>query len=59
MKQFVPTETEDVNVKIFYMITRKIKKILAKHISYDFQCKPNNKRCHSSEKLEFKKCCTS
>ena len=63
MKICVPSKTKDVNVKEFYMITRRIDaKILVKHISCDCKCKCYSLTCNSSQKgnndnyqCEFKK----
>ena len=45
------SKTEDVNLNVFNMITRINElKTLRKHISYDYKCKSDDKKCNSSQK---------
>ena len=47
----VPSETKDINVKVFKPITRIYQaKTLTKHISCDCKCKFNSKTCKSNQK---------
>ena len=51
MKIWVPSETKDINVKVFNMITRINEvKTLVKHISCDCKCKFNSATCNSNQK---------
>lgn len=45
-----PNKTEDVNVKIFHTIARKIEsKSLTERISCDCKCRFNSKKCHLNQ----------
>ena len=45
------SKTEDVNLNVFNMITRINElKTLRKHISYDYKCKFDDKKCNSNQK---------
>ena len=53
----VSNKTEDVNLKIFNMITGMHEsKLLVKNISYDCRCKLDGKICNSKQKLNKSKC---
>ena len=65
-KKCLSSETKDVNVKVFNMITRiKKAKKMVKHLSCDYKCKFNSTTCNSNQKwndykwqCEFKNCRT-
>ena len=47
----VPSEAEDVNIKVFNMITRVNEvKTLIEHILCDYKCKFNSATCNSNKK---------
>ena len=52
-----PSETKDLNVKVFNIITsRNEAKTLIKHISCDCKCKFNNTTCNRNQKWINNKC---
>ena len=56
-KIFVPSKTENINVKAFNIITNRNEvKTLVKHISCDCKCKFNNTTCHSNQNWNNKTC---
>ena len=56
MKICVPTETKDLNVKVFDKITRVNEvKHMVKHISSDCKCKLNSITCNSNQKWNYDK----
>ena len=56
-KACVPNKTEDLNLSMFNMITRKNEsKILTKDISCECKCKFDGRKCHSSQKWNNDKC---
>ena len=56
-KIYVPSKTEDVNVKVFNMITRiNEAKTLIKHISCDCKCKFNSTTFNSNQKRDNDTC---
>ena len=50
-KVCVPNKTEDLNLSVFNMITRiNESKTLTKHISCEYICKFDDKKCNSNQK---------
>ena len=53
----VPTETKNINVKVFNTITNKNEaKAMTEHISCDCKCKFNSTTCNSNQKWNNKTC---
>ena len=53
----VPSETKEVNVKVFNVITRISEfKTLVKHTSYYCKCKFDSATCNSNQKRNNNKC---
>ena len=56
-KIWIPSETKDVNLKVFTMITRINKtKTLAKHTLYDCKCEFDCTTCNSNQKWNNEIC---
>ena len=57
IKMCVPNKTEDINVKVFHMITNSNEaKTMAKHISCDCKRKRNSTTCNSNQKWSNETC---
>ena len=53
----VPSKTEEINVKVFNVITNKNKaKTMIKHISCECKCKFNSAACNSNQKWNNDTC---
>ena len=53
----VSGKTEDINVKVFKMVTRiNEAKTLIKHISFNFKCRFNSTTCNSNQKWNNETC---
>ena len=56
-KVCVPNKTEDLNLSIFKMITRKNEtKTLTKHISCECKCRFDERKCNSDQRWNNDKC---
>ena len=56
-KIYVTNKIEDVNLRVFSMITRvNDPKTLAKHISCEYKCIYYGKKCNSNQKWNSDKC---
>ena len=57
MQIYVPSETKDINIKVFNMTTIiNESKTLTRHISCDCKCKFNCTTCNSNQKWNNDKC---
>ena len=53
----VSRKTEDINVKVFKLVTRiNEAKTLIKHISFNFKCRFNSTTCNSNKKWNNETC---
>ena len=56
-KVCIPNKTEDLNLRVFNMITEIIEsKTLAKHISCECKCKLDGTKCNSNQWWNNNKC---
>ena len=52
---FVPSQTKDINVKVFNMLTR-VNEAEVKHVSCECKCKFGSTVCNSRQKWNNNKC---
>ena len=56
-KLCVPNKTENLNLRVFNMITEINKsQTLPKHVSCKYKCKFNGRKCNSNQKSNNRKC---
>ena len=56
-KVYVPNKAEDLNLSVFYMITGiNEMKTLTEHISCEWKCKFDDRKCGSNQKWNDGKC---
>ena len=54
---YVPSETEDLNIHVFNITTGINKsKTVTKHISFEWKCKFDGRKCYSNQELNMDKC---